>query len=206
MTFDPNQPSQQPFQPPVSGQAPSGTPANIPSFIPASVALAPKKASQGRVATGTIVLVVAGFVAAAGIGFAGGRATAPVAATGNRNFTGANGQGFPTASGGVRNGGAFGALGAGSTAVDGTVTAVGSGTITVETAPGQSVTITVPSTTTYHGQTAAQASDVAVGSKVAVTINRTGFGRPDASGAPAGAAASPGTVTITATDVTLLAK
>ena len=205
MTFDPNQPSQQPFQPPVSGQAPSGAPGTIPSFIPASVALAPKKANQGRVATGTIVLVVAGFVAAAGIGFAGGRATAPAATTGGRNFPGANGQGFPTASGGVPNGGAFGALGGGSTAVDGTVTAVGTGTITIQTTGGQSVTITVPSTATYHGQTAAQAADVAVGSKVAVAINRTGFGRPDASGAPGGAA-SPGTITITATDITLLAK
>jgi hypothetical protein len=209
MTFDPSQPSQsqQPFQPAPAPLPPAGSPAT-PSFIPASVMLAPKKASGGRVATGTIVLVLAGFVAAAGIGFAGGRATAPQATTAARNFgNGANGgNGFPNASGLTGGAGGLGALGGGGTEVTGAVTAVGNGTITLQIAGGQSVTITVPSTATYHGQTAASAADVAVGSQVQVTITRLGFrdGRPDASGAPAASAGAG--LSITASDITLIAK
>jgi hypothetical protein len=205
MTFDPSKQQQQPFQPPAS------SPAGAPSFIPASILASPKKASSGRVATGTVVLVLAGFVAAAGIGFAGGRATAPQAAASTRGFGtgGANGgAGFPNASGvpgGGRNGG-FGALAGGGTAITGSVTAIGNGTITIQTSAGTPVTITVPSTATYHGQTAASATDVTVGSQVQVTINRAGFrgGAPDASGAPA---ASPGAgLTISATDITIVGK
>lgn len=209
MSIDPSQQPQQPFQPPAASEPPLGVPAA--SFIPASVALGAKKPSQGRVATGTIVLVLAGFVAAAGIGFAGGRATAPQPAAAARNFgNGANGGNFPNASGfGGGNGaaGAFGALGGGGTEITGSVTAVGDGTLTITIAGGQSVTVTVPSTATYHGQTSASASDVAVGSQVQVSINRAGFrgGRPDASGAP-GANPAAGGLTLTATDVTIVAK
>lgn len=210
MTFDPSQQPQpqQPFQPASTPTPPSGSPMT-PSFIPASLNLAPKKASGARVATGTIVLVLAGFVAAAGIGFAGGRATAPQATAAARGFgNGANGGNFPNASGfpgGAGGAGGFAALGGGGTEVAGAVTAVGNGTITIQVAGGQSVTVTVPSTVTYHGQTAASASDVAVGSQVQVTITRIGRGaRPDASGAPA---ASPGAaLSLTASDITLMTK
>jgi hypothetical protein len=191
MTFDPTQP-QQPPQEPRHDTAPASAPQRpmVPSFIPPSVAaaaLAPTPRS--RVSAGTIGFVLAIVVAAAGLGFAGGRLTAPPAATNGRTNFGANGGAGgngPTASGGVgRNGGGFGggAFNTGDISLLGQVTAIADGSITIQTAGGQNVTIQVPTSVTYHAQAGAAATDVKVGSSVQLTVTRPNF-RPDASGAP----------------------
>jgi hypothetical protein len=162
----------------------------VPSFIPPSVAaaaLAPTPRS--RVSAGTIGFVLAIVVAAAGLGFAGGRVTAPAAVpTGRGNFgnlpNGANG---PAASGAFgRNGGAggIGAFNTGDIALTGQVTAIADGSITIQTAAGQNVTIEVPASVTYHAQAGATATDVKVGSSVQLSVSRPNFRGPDASGAP----------------------
>jgi hypothetical protein len=183
------QPAQQPPMQPVQPVAPS--------FIPPSVAAAAgKPKSGGRISAGTVVFTAALIVAAVGVGFAAGRVTAP--ATPNRTaftgqFGGGNGQfGGPNASGSPGNGngngnrgfgGAFVGGGAANISIDGKVTAVSNGSITIQTANGQSVTLQVPSTATYHAQAPANASDVIVGSSVQVSVGRpTG---PEASGQPA---------------------
>jgi hypothetical protein len=202
------------FAPPESAQGPSYIPAGV---VPKAT---PPKA-KGGTSLLTIALIGAVVIAAVGIGFAGGRATAPTA-TGRGNgggfANGGNGGGFPTGSGrpGGGFGGGFGALGAGSIALSGSVVAIGNGTITVQPANGAApVTIDVPSTTTYHAQAAATTTDVSVGSQVQVTVNRPQFrGGPDASGAPGGGganpAASPGArgngSSLTATDILVTGK
>ncbi len=87
------------------------------------------------------------------------------------------------------------------------MTAVANGSITVQTASGQSVTLQVPSTATYHAQTGATATDVTVGSNVEVTVTRPNA-RPDASGGTGGQqpGASAGGFQMTVTDITVLAK
>lgn len=205
MTFDPNQ--QPASRPPEDGGGPARRPM-VPSFIPPSVVAAvatPKPKS--RVPAGTVAFVAALLVASAGLGFAGGRVTAPTAAA--RTF--GNGNGFPTASGGAggvgRNGG-LGGFATGATSVTGQVTAIANGSITIQTSAGQSVTVEVPSTVTYHAQAAATSTDVGVGAQVQLTVNRpTGFRGPDASGAPA--ASTPtgnGGFNLTATDILVLGK
>ena len=186
----------------------------VPSFIPPTVAaaVARPKARTGTSAL-TVALVAAFVIAGAGLGFAGGRLTAPAAAParGNGQFGGnfPGGSFNPNASGNPgRNGGAGGFAGfGGNTTIDGQITAVADGSITVQTSNG-SVTLQVPSTVTYHTQAAATSTDVAVGSKVQVTVTRPNF-RPDASGQP-GASGQPaigqGGISLTATDITVLAK
>lgn len=224
MTYDPNQ-SQPPVSPvPPTGQAPAGGPVPVPptgasqapagqpyvpTFIPPTVAAAaanPKP--KGKVSGGTIAFVVAVVIAAAGLGFAGGRLTAP-AATGRGNFP--NGGNFPGASfdpnaSGNPNRGGFGGFGGGSISLSGQVTAVANGSITVQTASGQSLTLQVPSTVTYHAQASAAPTDVTVGSQVQVSVNRGNL-RPDASGQPA-ASGQPGAgaSALTVTDITVLGK
>ena len=169
----------------------------VPSFIPPSVAAAvaaPKP--RTRVSAGTFGFVLAIVVAAAGLGFAGGRVTAPVATAQPRgnfgNFgNGGNGANGPAASGGVgRNG-------------------IADGTITIQTAAGQSVTIEVPSSVTYHAQAGATATDVKVGSSVELSVSRPGFRGPDASGAPIASQQNTNGGTglqLSATDILLLSK
>ena len=220
MTFDPNQPQDPRPEPQPGGPAPAPQRPMVPSFIPPSVAaaaLAPKP--RTRVSAGTIGFVVALVVASAGLGFAGGRVTAPVATNTRANFganfganggTGANG---PNASGGVgRNGGngGFGAFGGGNISLTGQVSAIADGSITITTSGGQNVTVQVPSTVTYHAQAGAAATDVKVGSNVELTVGRSGFRGADASGAPIasqqttnGGAAG---LQLSATDILVLSK
>jgi hypothetical protein len=157
---------------------------------------------------------VAVVVAVGGVAFAAGRATAPVPATvTDRNGFGGNGNGQffgPSASGAPGRTG-IGGPGAGSIALEGTVTAVDPDSITLQLASGQTVTIPTTSETTYHSQTAATASDVTSGSTVIVRLN--GGGRfvngggqnggqgggqngPPASGAPERGVGSASSVTI----------
>ncbi len=144
----------------------------------------------------SVLLSIAALIAAAGIAFAAGRATAPSGSTG----LGGNGNDFrfggqvpnasfvPGADGGF---GGFGDFEGRNRIVSGTVVSVGSGTITVKLADGQTVTIATTSSTTYNQQTAASASDVAAGQTV--TIQTSG-------------AATSGSTTRTATTVTITSK
>lgn len=223
-----SQPGGYPTQPPGPGmgqptfaspgqpaQAPYGQPV-VPSFIPPSVASAaanPKRRTGSS--AGTLAFVVAVVVAAAGLGFAGGRLTAPAAAT-RSGFTGQNGGNFPganpNASGNPNRG--FGGLGgafAGAISLDGQVTSVANGSITIQTANGQSVTLQVPSTATYHAQAPATSSDVTVGSKVQVSVSRParaeGSAQPEASGQPGqGLGGGQGGFGLTVTDITVVGK
>jgi hypothetical protein len=161
-----------------------------------------------------VALVAAGLIAAAGVGFAGGRVTAPQQTANARGQGLGNGAGFPNASGRTGNGGFGGAFASGSIAISGSIVAMGNGTITVQPAGGSgTVQIAVPSTTTYHSQAAASSTDIAIGTPVQVTVNGRQFrGGPDASGAPGGAAnASPGAsgapgLNLTATDILVTGK
>lgn len=218
MTFDPTQPPTYEPRPEPGNPAPAPAPQRpmAPSFIPPSVAaaaLAPTPRS--RVSAGTIGFVLAVVVAAAGLGFAGGRLTAPAAATnprgnfGNFGANPGNGANGPAASGAVGRNGGFGGFGAGDVSLTGQVTAIADGSITVQTTGGQNVTVEVPSTVTYHAQAGATATDVKVGSSVELTVSRPSFRGPDGSGAPAASQPTTGGAGgfgLSATDILVLSK
>ncbi|MEI7745629.1 MAG: hypothetical protein WCK58_17975 [Chloroflexota bacterium] len=168
--------------------------------------VAPRKKQAGGNLT-NILLIVAALVGVGGIAFAGGRATAPVAASGR------NGQGFPNRSFTPGQGGP-GGFGDRAVTVRGTVKSVSGTTLVITTADGSETTIDT-SSSTYHTQAAAAATDVAIGASVQVSV--TGFGgfRPDASGGPGGPGGpgDPGANggpaaggAIAATDVMILAR
>jgi hypothetical protein len=72
-------------------------------------------------------------------------------------------------------------------------------TMTIKTAGGQTIQVTTDASTTYHTQSPASASDVAAGKTVQVQLDITGgagFGRPSASGAPAGPTGTANSVTV----------
>jgi hypothetical protein len=209
------QPAPQPVTQPVQPVSPS--------FIPPSVAAAAgRPKSSGRISAGTIVFTAALLVAAVGVGFAAGRVTAPAT---NSNRTAFNGQfgggqfGGPNASGNPNGGnrafgGAF-AGGAGATiSLDGKVTAVSDGSITIQTANGQSVTLQVPSTATYHAQAPASSSDVIVGSSVQISASRPtraeASNQPAPSGSPTTGGGNGGgglgAFGMSVTDITVLSK
>jgi hypothetical protein len=179
------QPAPQPVTQPVQPVSPS--------FIPPSVAAAAgRPKSGGRISAGTIVFTAALIVAAVGVGFAAGRVTAP--STPNRTafngqfgaggqFGGPNASGNPNGGGRGGFGGAFLGGGGAAVSIDGKVTAVSDGSITIQTANGQSITLQVPSTATYHAQAPANSSDVIVGSNVQISASRPT--RAEASNQPA---------------------
>lgn len=204
-----------PFSPQPSFAASPSQP--VPSFIPPTIAAAAVngRPKGGGVSTGTLAFVVAVVIAAAGLGFAGGRLTAPAAAT---TRTGFNGQ-FGQFGGGANPGasfnpgrGGFGGFGGGGLSIDGKVTAVSSDSITVETANGQSVTLRVPSNVAYHAQAPATSSDVTVGSSVQVSVTRPvrgaeASGQPGPSGEPVPSGqAEQGAPGFSVTDITVVGK
>jgi len=136
-----------------------------------------KKSSRG----GTIALLVAGFIAAAGLAFAAGRLTAPAAAASANGPTGgfrfgpgrslAPGQTFNPGGGNFGGGRAF----AGGLTVRGQVTAITSDAITVKMDDGTTVSVPLNTSTTYHQATSSSASSVAVGDKVAVQAGAPTF-------------------------------
>jgi hypothetical protein len=180
------------------------------TFPPEPVTAAPatplvKPKSSSRVLNA--VLAVALLVAVGGVAFAVGRSTAPVAATGRGNFPGGGLLGVPQASlapgesaapGGFLGGaqGGFGGLGGGVT-VSGTVQSMTGDTLTIETASGQTVEISLDADTTYHRQADASAPDVTAGASVQVQLDfGGGFGRPTASADPSGTAGTASSVTV----------
>jgi hypothetical protein len=146
-----------------------------------------KKSSRG----GTIALVVAGFVAIAGLAFAAGRFTAPPAAAaggpGTVRFPDGS---FPPGASFGPGGGIFGGRGvlAGNgLTLRGEVTAISSDSITVKLDDGTSVDVPLNGSTTFHQSTSASATDVRVGDKVAVQA-----GAPAFNGSSPAPQASPG--------------
>jgi hypothetical protein len=173
---------QEPGQP---APASSGLPPNsgypvAPAFAPPSAFVAPPIPRRRSSLLTSVLLAAAAAVAVAGIAFAAGRLTAPVASasTTTGRFGGlGGGQGFagrsfaPGAGNGLR--GAFGGVG-----LRGTVTAVSGDTITVKLANGTEIKVQTNSSTTYHQQASGSASDVTSGKSVIVELQggTGGFG------------------------------
>jgi hypothetical protein len=162
--------------------------------------VAPVRGTGGSTRALNLALGVAVLVAASGISFALGRASAPaVAAAPAANVGGANGGGaanggpdpangggnLPGASfnvngngggpggGGDDNPGAIGGgngIGRGDMSVQGTVQSVAANGITIALAGGRTVTIGTDGSTTYHAQAPAAASDVTAGKTVIVRL------------------------------------
>ncbi|HLY36196.1 MAG TPA: hypothetical protein VKU35_05755 [Candidatus Limnocylindria bacterium] len=180
-------------------------PATAPAPVAASTSFAPPPAfvapviptrRQASLLT-TVLLVGAAAIAVAGISFAVGRITAPVAAA--STFTGrrlpgiGNGSANDNGNGGrTFRSGAFGGIG-----IRGTVTAVNGSTITVRLANGQQIQVQTDSSTTYHQQASGSASDVTSGKSVIVEV------QPGAGGFGTGTGANGTTRTITASDITV---
>jgi hypothetical protein len=135
-----------------------------------------------------LALAAAVVVAIGGVSFALGRGTAPASAP---TGFGAGGPGsgngaFPNASG-APIGGGFGAAGAAGISIEGTVTAVDADSMTIETAAGQTIELSIDAGTEYHQQEAAGASDVTTGSTVIVRTDGfagRGPGGPGSSALP----------------------
>jgi hypothetical protein len=173
---------------PVPTPAPA-SPASTTSSTGSTPTIQKAKPRRGLI---DILLVIGVIVALAGIGFAVGRLTAPAATafgqgrggqfTGNGQF---NGQ-LPGAgqNGGDGTAGGRGFLGGGGLALTGKVTELTADHVTLQLASGQTVTVTVDGSTTYHQQTSATTADVQSGDTVIVQVQR---------GAAPGASASPGT-------------
>jgi len=140
--------------------------------------------------TALIALALAGALVVGGGGFALGRVTAPASTfAGFRGGNGGNGgtgaNGFPGFGGGA--GGAGGGFRGGG--LQGTVESISGDTLTLKTANGSTITVTLSSTTTYDKQVAGQASDIAQGATVRIGVNFT-------AGAPAGGSVPATSVTV----------
>ena len=186
--------------------AAAGEPATDEPVAP-STAAAPaldRRRPARRATSTTVLLAISALVAIGGLSFAVGRATSTgqtgtgQTANGGVNGPGASGFGgfAPNASGAPGLGRPGVGQAAGTSTVSGTVVSVTSSSITVQLADGQTVTIAIDSSTTFHDQASAAGSDVTVGSTV--TVQTSGS---------ASASASPGTDgTRTAKDVTITGK
>jgi hypothetical protein len=211
-------PSHDPTDPaPTVQPAPTQTPAPAPA--PAAAPGRPPAQRRDSSRATTVLLAVAGLVAVGGVAFAVGRMTAPVAAANANRFGAAGFRGGLAADASFAPGqarglfGLGGAAGAGTdVAVSGTVQSVTSSALTLKTANGDTVTVDLAPSTTYHTATSTNAGSVTSGSHVVVQLqfNRAALGA--GAGAAAGASAAPGvpgplasgaTRTLTASDVTL---
>lgn len=202
MSTDPNGPA-----------GPEPTPAEGATFpaqpIVPAVTRVPVKPRKSSAAWLNVLLVLAALVAVGGVTFAIGRGTAPVAGGGqggNDNFAGGNdivggngGHGAaPDASGEPEGfGDGFGGAGFNLT---GTVQSVTGDTLTITTANGRTLELTLGADTTYNTQTPASASDVKNGTRVEVQL-QPGAGdgallRPNGSAAPSGPIGTASSVTV----------
>ena len=155
------------------------SPASDETLIPPASVPPPKRKTGGSL---TWLLVIAALVAVGGIAFAGGRLTAPASATGNGNGLP---NGFPNAS--FQPGGGLVNRGLGGTTLRGEVTAISADSITIRLDNGSSVTVPLDAQTKYHQSTAGSATDVIVGSQVAVEPDQIEF-QPGASPSPGSSA------------------
>jgi hypothetical protein len=179
-----------------------------PDLEPLTVAAVKPRAASSRVLN--LALGLAVVIAIAGVAFAVGRGTAPVAAaTGTGRLGAGNFPGgiAPNASGGPGGfGGGFGGGGATGLSIEGTVTAVDADSVTITTSAGTTIELSIDDGTEYHQQAAAASSDVATGSTVVVQVS--GFagrgGQPGGANASAAPSAGTGGPTGTATDITVV--
>lgn len=140
--------------------------------------------------TPLIALALAGVLVIGGGGFALGRVTAPgptFAGFPGAGNGGNGGNGFPGLGGGANGPGGGGFRGGG---LEGTVESISGDTMTLKTANGSTITVTLSSTTTYARQVGGQASDITQGATVRIGVDVT-------AGAPAGDS-------VPATSVTLI--
>jgi hypothetical protein len=178
--------------------------AGIPMAMPARQAMPESLRRTRRAGSTTMLLVISALIALGGVGFAVGRATSNGTGTNTTNDTGANGvpngfPGGPGASGNPNFGGLGGGLTSGSATISGTVVSATADSLTLQVANGQTVTLAIGSSTTYHSQAAASSTDLAAGKTVTVQTSGSVAGAGSAS-----AGASAGTTgTRTATDVTI---
>jgi len=184
---------------PFAAPPPAGFDQPMAPVAPVTVPAAKRRSTTGLLVN--VLLGVAVVVAVGGVAFAAGRATAPTTTT-NGRFGGTGGPGFavgPNASGAPNRGAFGGGFGGAGVTLQGTVTAVSADSITLQLTSGQTITIPTTSSTTYHSETAASASDVTTGATVKVQLGagRLGGGQnggngngnggqngPAASGAP----------------------
>jgi hypothetical protein len=152
--------------------------------VPSGPAQQTGRSSRQR-GLGSIALIAALCVAVGGLAFAAGRLTAPQPSRG-AGFQGFGGRGFggsPAASGAPFGpGGAFRSL-----VLEGTVTAVANGRLSLQLPSGATVEVEIGSAT-IHQQAPAGPADLTVGSNVLVLLSGAG----SAGGAPGGPPASPG--------------
>jgi hypothetical protein len=154
-----------------------------------------KKSAPRRRDPITIVLGLAVLVAVGGVAFAAGRVTAPTPAVATRGgFFGGGGAGTGSGTGNGAGGGGNGGNGfgggaagrftGGAVALSGTVTEIAADHITLQISGGGTITIPIDSSTQYHAQAAASASDVTTGAKVLVQVQPGAFNRasPNPSG------------------------
>ena len=180
--------------------APSAEPAVEPVR---PIVTAPRRSSSGRWLN--VLLGVAAAVAIGGVAFAVGRSSAPVNAAGfgrgpadgpfvSRTFD-------PNASFAPGRGGNGALFGAGGLTVEGTVQSVTGDTLTITTADGRTMEVSLGADTEYHRQAAGSASDVTTGSKVSVQLDLAG--RVQGNGGQGGDGAANGSAG-TASDVTVI--
>ncbi len=184
--------------------SPDAGPAQAPA--PASPVV-PASRPRSRSTLGTYLVAGALVVAVAGVAFAAGRLTAP---TGNGRLGqfGAGGQfgasGQFGAGGQAGTGGQAGLFGGG-LSVRGTVSGFDGQTLTLTLASGQTTTIQLSGSTTYHTATTASASAVTTGSTVVVEVQGFGRGGADNQGGEAPNPSRPPTsLQLSATDVTVV--
>jgi hypothetical protein len=179
---------------PTSAAAPVGaaSPTWAAPAAPTPAPIVPANQPPKRRASRWIDIALAGaaVLAIAGVAFAVGRTTAPTPTQATRGF-GGNGGFFrggsfdPNAPGQGGNGGGRGAFGlGGGLAIDGTVTSVSADSLTVKTADGRELTVSLSDSTAYHQASPATSSDVTVGDNVSV---RVAGGRGPITASPSGA-------------------
>jgi len=123
-----------------------------------------------------VALATAVAIAIGGVAFAVGRSTAPASAAGQPRFGNGLGNGlgnggqFPTGSGAPDFGGQGGFPRGGRT-INGTVESIDAETLTIKTASGQTIELTLGADTTYSTKAPAAASDVTTGATVEVQLD-----------------------------------
>jgi hypothetical protein len=181
MTYDPQHPTQPEPAVPLDAANPT-TPIPQPAPVqPGPVTPAGKRPSSGRWLN--VVLGIAVLFAIGGVAFAIGRTTAPAAAaTTSGRFPGGGqfpaGSGAPVfgnGGGGQDGQGGLGGFGGGNgITVSGTVESIDGTTMTITTANGQTVEVTLGSDTTYSTKSPASSSDVTPGATVQVQLDLAG--------------------------------
>jgi hypothetical protein len=145
-----------------------------------------------------LLLLVAGAIAIGGLAFAVGRTTAPASSVLTGQFPGGqlilpDGSFDPGTTGNVQGGGPFGR---GGPTISGKVASIDADSITLTLDSGDTMTVNLDGSTTYHTATDATQADVAVGDDVSVRVDGGRF-------QVGGGATSSAAPSVTASDVTV---